>query len=102
MVRFATRGFLAALSAAAMFATLTSTACGEPDCVPMACLNDVKYQTCDTCDGGVCTVVAESLKKEQIDTCTYGDSASNPSAKNTCYNQVNSAAESWCVMHAMM
>ena len=88
------------LFGSAVVAIATLSACGDPECLPKDCLNGEKYQTCQTCENSVCTITAKSPAGEKIADCTFPDAANNPSAENMCNNDVDGAAESWCVMHA--
>ena len=100
LARAVTQGTLLFLFGGAIAATATLSACGDPECEPQECLNGGKYQTCETCENSVCTVISKSTSGEKIDECTYPDASNDPSKKNECYNNVHGAAEAWCVMHA--
>jgi hypothetical protein len=97
--RLARASFALAFLAFSGAASLVS-ACGDDECMPDQCLDMVDFQTCEVCTENQCTVTAKSTKGEEIAACTYSGGGSGTSQKNACYNEVHSAAESWCVMQS--
>lgn len=81
-------------------AVMLVSACGDDECTPDQCLNMVDFQTCEVCTENQCIVTAKSTKGDEIANCMYSGGGSGTSQKNACYNEVHSAAESWCVMHS--
>jgi hypothetical protein len=87
------------LALATASSLLLLSACDPFDCAPQTCDNGAAWKRCVVCSTGgldtLCTAESRDGQGNVLSSCDY-KSSSDSGPRNQCFDQVNSAASSYC------